>query len=246
MRLRKSTDGSLFAPHRGKPPACPDGYEHDPMDPYRFLPRLAHCEHRTTIGEESGCCGQMSVMRCKAKNDKVILKSTCLACKDIAIRVSIVIINIPPSKYLEILLQSIYRQLLDNVEIIVIGGDVQELCEKYEARYEPVSMDRALKSVTGQFVVTTYARVYQFGDCLDTLVAPLLEDKSVVCLGKVKIDDGRFLELVNQQIYDDVDIWKECPATNASLIYAMQCGSYAGSNSKYVNTDAWAIDLGEQ
>lgn len=245
MRLRKSTDGSLFAPHRGKPPACPEGYERDPMDEYRFHPILGPCKYRVILSEKSGCCGPIRVMQCKAKNDKVILKSACLACTDKAIKVSIIVINNPQSVHLEKMLQSIYRQLLDDLEIIVLGGDVKELCEKYEACYEPVNIDKALELVTGQLVITTYARIYQFQDCLDTLVAPLLEDKSVICLGKVKIDNGRFLESVEAQVYDEIDIWKQCPDTDHNLLYAMHYSSINRPKGKYVCTEALAIDLGE-
>lgn len=246
MRLRKSTDGSLFAPHRGKPPACPDGYERDPVDQYRFLPELEPCEHRLVISEESSCCGKISVMRCAAKNNKVILKSDCLACINKTVKISIIIINTRTSKHLEKVLQSIHRQLLDGVEILILDGGAEELAKKYEARYEPVSIDKALELVTGQIVVTTYARVYQLFDCLETLVAPLLEDDSLICIGKVKSDEGgKYLSFIEAKDFNNQDVWEGSPVADDSLLYAMHRNSISGPKGKYLHTDAWAIDLGE-
>ncbi len=185
-------------------------------------------------------------MRCAAKDDKVILRSSCLACTEKAVKVSILIINNSKSLHLEKVLQSIYRQLLDNVEIIVLDGDAEKLCDKYEVRYEPVSIDEALKLVTGQIVVTTYSNIYQFGDCLDVLVAPLLADESVICLGKIKIDDGSFLEAVETRDYDNVEIWKKCLSAATKLLYAMHVSSISSPKGKYIDTDAWAIDLGDK
>jgi len=235
MRLRRSTDGSLFAPHRGKPPACPDGYEQDPMDPYRFVPILDDCEHRTIISEQSGCCGKIRIMKCAAKNNKVILKSDCLACEDKAVKISIIIQNDPPSRHLEKLLQSLYRQQLDNMEIIIHGGDVQNLCEKYEARYngEP----------TGQIWVTTYSRIYQLVDCIETLVAPILEDVTVNCFSQIHIDkNGQYLKCLETGDFDNLEVWKQCPETDYTLLSAKHRSSAKGN---YVKTDAWAIDLGD-
>ena len=240
MRLRKSTDGSLFAPHRGKPPACPDGYERDPQDQYRFLPIVDPCEHRINLNEKSGCCGPISIMRCKAKGDKVILKSDCLACTNKAIKISVVIQNNPPSKFLEKLLQSLYRQMLDNMELIVEGGNVEELCAKYDAIYRETD---GLLLATGQILVVTYSKVYQLFDCVETLVAPILEDKEVNTFGTVHFDrDGKFAECVMANDFDNIDIWKQCPETDYTLLLAKHRSSVKGN---YVKTDAWAIDLGE-
>jgi hypothetical protein len=36
IMLRKAVDGSFFAPRRGTPPACPEGFVRDRRDPFRF------------------------------------------------------------------------------------------------------------------------------------------------------------------------------------------------------------------
>lgn len=47
MSGRILDDGCIVFPRRGKPPACPDGYDSDPGNPYVFHPIKFDCEYRT-------------------------------------------------------------------------------------------------------------------------------------------------------------------------------------------------------
>ena len=53
--LRKDGE-ALWAPHRGKYPICPEGYEND-TDPYRCVPITAECEYRTREMVQVASCG---------------------------------------------------------------------------------------------------------------------------------------------------------------------------------------------
>jgi hypothetical protein len=55
MRLRRQGD-RLIAPHRGRPPVAPEGYEPDPGDPYVFLIKLPPCEYREERLYKMPCC----------------------------------------------------------------------------------------------------------------------------------------------------------------------------------------------
>lgn len=45
-RPRQHPDGSIQYPNRGTPPPEIDGYERDPKNPFRFIPRAAKCVFR--------------------------------------------------------------------------------------------------------------------------------------------------------------------------------------------------------
>lgn len=244
MRLRKMPDGSLIAIHRGKAPPCPDGYFRDQKNPYRFLIKLEDCEQREIARDKSGCCGEVVRMMCKGK---MILRSDCLACKDTIPKISIIIINTGINIHLEKVLQSIFRQFLDNMEIIVVGGNAEELCKKYEAKYEPHSIDKALELITGEYLITTHSNICQVFDCVETLITPLLEDKTAICVGKVKSDsDGKYLEALEAKDFNNQELWESSPTVGHSTLYAIHRDSLKGSKGDYVRTDAWAIELGDK
>lgn len=79
MNLRQQADGSLLAPRRGKPPACPAGFERDPKDQFRFLPILVECIHRSTKDAKCKSCGSDS-MFCKYAEITITMK-TCVVCE---------------------------------------------------------------------------------------------------------------------------------------------------------------------
>ena len=78
IRFRESPDGSLLAPRRGRPPACPDGFETDPQDPYICLPILETCQYRSWKEPDCQSCGSPR-LHC-AFVDKNITRKTCIIC----------------------------------------------------------------------------------------------------------------------------------------------------------------------
>jgi len=78
--LRKTEDGRLFAPHRGKPPSCPDGYERDPHNTFLFVPILDSCQYREERVFKHGCCGSAFGLHC-IKLDSRITSGTCKECQ---------------------------------------------------------------------------------------------------------------------------------------------------------------------
>ena len=80
-RIRKNKDGSLWAPKRGKPPKCPEGYVVDPGDPYRFLKSvIERCKYLEQTFVPSSCCGMQAVFKCSMKRRKITGKD-CEGCK---------------------------------------------------------------------------------------------------------------------------------------------------------------------
>lgn len=64
VKWRKKSDGRLLAPHRGRPPVCPDGYEKDPKDKWICLPILPKCRYRQFIKSCQSCGGKVD-MHCR-------------------------------------------------------------------------------------------------------------------------------------------------------------------------------------
>lgn len=57
MRLRKSPEGYLYGPNKGRIISCPDGYEPHPQYPNTIcIPCLEECEHRELKEVKGGCC----------------------------------------------------------------------------------------------------------------------------------------------------------------------------------------------
>lgn len=79
MRLRVLGDGRLLAPQRGGPPACPAGYERDPLDEYIFIPILVKCEYREHKKSDCTGCGGKVWMNCKFAYKAVNWKN-CVDC----------------------------------------------------------------------------------------------------------------------------------------------------------------------
>ena len=67
MRLKKINDTTLVAPHRGRPPVAPDGYEADPGDPFMFHIKLPVCVDREERIERRPCCTKI-ISWCKFAN----------------------------------------------------------------------------------------------------------------------------------------------------------------------------------
>jgi len=79
--FRTTHEGSLIAPHRGRVPPAPDGYERDFGNPFLFHPRLSPCENRVQKIYESGCCGKYVRTYCTVLNCNVT-RSMCKSCQE--------------------------------------------------------------------------------------------------------------------------------------------------------------------
>ena len=83
MRLRELSDGTLVAPHRGKPPACPDGYTTDINNPLIFHPVILDCKYRTTKQRLKSCCKRYYQSRYCLKMNKFVNNKDCKGCQDL-------------------------------------------------------------------------------------------------------------------------------------------------------------------
>jgi len=82
MRLRTMSNGTKFAPHRGKPPACPDGYVRSKGDPFVFYPILEPCEYRGEKRTPQKCCRNDRVVTWCKRDDKEINAKICILCME--------------------------------------------------------------------------------------------------------------------------------------------------------------------
>jgi hypothetical protein len=57
MSLRKSSDGSYWAPKRGAPPECPEGYINSDENQWRCIKAAEECEHRVMENYVYAPCG---------------------------------------------------------------------------------------------------------------------------------------------------------------------------------------------
>ncbi len=76
----KTSDGVLFAPLRGRAPACPRGFEPVPGDDFRFHPEI-RCQHREQRQLKLGCCNNCVAYYCHRDNSYK-LQSICKVCHD--------------------------------------------------------------------------------------------------------------------------------------------------------------------
>jgi len=67
MHFRRINNETLIAPHRGRPPAAPDGYEADTGDPFVFFLKMADCPHRETRIQKRPCC-DVKILWCTLQN----------------------------------------------------------------------------------------------------------------------------------------------------------------------------------
>ena len=81
MRLRILSSGIKVAPHRGKPPACPDGYIRSQGDPYVFNPIVQECGHRSEKRIPQKCCHNDRIIMWCTKHNKEITALKCMECK---------------------------------------------------------------------------------------------------------------------------------------------------------------------
>ena len=80
-KLRLLKNGDRFAPHRGKPPACPDGYVRDKGDPFLFHPIISECHHRGEKAIERKCCRSPKIVMWCDLSDREITALNCMECK---------------------------------------------------------------------------------------------------------------------------------------------------------------------
>ena len=81
VNYRSLPNGSIYAPHRGKAPTCPDGYYRDKGDQYMFHIIIKDCEYRTMKFVGKKCCGS-SRMWC-TRDDLVTNNKLCKECEDL-------------------------------------------------------------------------------------------------------------------------------------------------------------------
>jgi len=82
MRFRLLKNGDKFAPPRGKPPACPEGYIRDRGDPFLFHPIIPECGFRDEKAIDRKCCRSPKiVMWCKFTNQEITALN-CMDCKN--------------------------------------------------------------------------------------------------------------------------------------------------------------------
>ena len=81
MKFRQLNDGTIYVVHRGKPPACPEGYEQLSGDPYTFRPILHACKDRVVRRSKSQCptCGQ-NALWCN-RNNRIVTRGDCKLCQ---------------------------------------------------------------------------------------------------------------------------------------------------------------------
>lgn len=79
MNYRMRKDGTIDFVHKGKPPACPEGYLPDPQDKWHFIPDVGHCQYRAVSTREVSCCGNINTLCCKYLNLPIGYKS-CMKC----------------------------------------------------------------------------------------------------------------------------------------------------------------------
>ena len=75
-----TSNGVLFAPARGKAPACPSGFEPIPGEVYSFHPVII-CQHREVHKINRGCCKTCVAYYCHYYNCYV-LQSKCRKCHE--------------------------------------------------------------------------------------------------------------------------------------------------------------------
>jgi len=88
IKLRLLKNGDKFAPHRGKPPACPDGYERDAGDPFLFHPIIEPCNYRSEKSIPRKCCRTDKVVMWCKRDDVEITSLNCMKCSGVSQNVS--------------------------------------------------------------------------------------------------------------------------------------------------------------
>ena len=79
--LKYLDNGFIVAPHRGRPPIPPEGYESLQGDPFVFAPILHDCIHREFKDVHRKCCGGDSRrIYCNYKNE-YINRLVCKECQ---------------------------------------------------------------------------------------------------------------------------------------------------------------------
>lgn len=78
LDLRKLPNGNLYAPHRGKPPACPDGYV---QEDYIYKPIVDPCQYRIKKEIPCNCTNPKYTLWCNRMRRKVNL-GICKECQN--------------------------------------------------------------------------------------------------------------------------------------------------------------------
>ena len=81
VRLRKTANGRIFAPKRGKQIATPFGYIPEPGELNLFRPALLPCEYRNEKLVQSKCCGRVKRIWCD-RDDVQTDDGRCKECQD--------------------------------------------------------------------------------------------------------------------------------------------------------------------
>ena len=82
---RINADGTISYPKRGKPPTAPDGYEPDPGDPFKFIPKAVKCRFRLRKPFVMPCGKVTMIYVCNSKDCVVfnerIEYQDCIGCE---------------------------------------------------------------------------------------------------------------------------------------------------------------------
>lgn len=76
---RTLSNGDIVFPRRGKPPACPFGYEPVEGEPFKFTPVLEACDYRIKKDFVQPCGRKVGMSYCE-KNRRYIKKIDCQQC----------------------------------------------------------------------------------------------------------------------------------------------------------------------
>jgi len=79
--IRPLPNGDMYAPHRGRPPPCPEGYYRDAGDPFIFHPVVDPCDYRGESTEPCNCGTPRIVMWCHARKERITM-GNCKECQD--------------------------------------------------------------------------------------------------------------------------------------------------------------------
>lgn len=77
--MRYLSNGDIVFPRRGKPPACPSGYEPIKGEPFKFRPILPECDSRILKDYKQPCGRIIKRYYCKEVN-QYVERQICAEC----------------------------------------------------------------------------------------------------------------------------------------------------------------------
>jgi len=239
-RFRLASDGSLSAPHRGKPPACPDGYYTDPYNPFHYLPEIQPCEHRVRVTEKSACCGSVTHTKC-TKLNKSITDSACLVCKGRAMKICLVIYAENDKDTLRLSIMSIMRQMMDNLDILIVNGDdIKEVADDFKIPYTD-SLESAEELTDAEYIVEQSGNLYHVGNCIEQLLEPVLRDSTAASSASIHIDvDGLYKQSIERDGKHSEGTWEMLPYGDPMSLIGYR---REREGIHYVGSDARAVEL---